>query len=100
LGFAAPCSALRCTVLGAVAAACLLSFAASVFRVGWSALVVLAIVAALALLVRVVEPSFAFYPLAGETVTPGDLGLDFERLTITSSDGERLQAWRLPVDAA
>jgi uncharacterized protein len=68
--------------------------------VGWSALVVLALVVALALLVRVVEPSFAFFPLAGETVTPRDLGLDFEPLTITCSDGERLQAWRLPVGAA
>ena len=69
-------------------------------RVGWSALIVVAIVVALALLVRVVEPWFAFFPLAGETFTPRDLGLDFEPLTITSSDGERLQAWRLPVDAA
>jgi uncharacterized protein len=68
--------------------------------VGWSALIVVAIVVALALLVRLVEPSFAFFPLAGQTVTPRDLGLDFEPLTITSSDGERLQAWRLPVDTA
>jgi fermentation-respiration switch protein FrsA (DUF1100 family) len=59
-----------------------------------SALVVIALVLALAILVRLIEPSFAFFPLVGETVTPLDLGIPYQPQTITTSDGERLRAWR------
>jgi len=52
-------------------------------------------VLALAVLVRLIEPSFAFFPLTGETVTPRDLGLSYQAETITTSDGERLRAWRI-----
>jgi len=63
-----------------------------------SALLVVGLVLALAILVRLIEPSFAFFPLAGESVTPRDLGVPYEPQTITTSDGERLRTWR--VDAA
>lgn len=49
----------------------------------------------LAALVRLFEPHFAFYPIAGETVTPRDRGVEYEPLTIDTSDGERLRAWSL-----
>jgi hypothetical protein len=60
-------------------------------------LIVLAV--ALAALVRVMEPDFAFFPTAGEDVTPRDFGVSFEALTIPTADGERLHAWHLPVDS-
>jgi uncharacterized protein len=71
----------------------------SLLRVGWSALVVIAVLLVLTLLVRLVEPSFAFFPLVGETVTPRDLGFPYEPLAISTTDGERLHAWRLTVEA-
>ena len=49
------------------------------------------------------EPSksrFAFFPSAGEHPTPDDLGLTFERATLSTSDGERLRGWLLPSSAA
>ena len=51
---------------------------------------------ALAWLVRQLEPRFAFFPFAGETVTPRQLGADFTTLTIDTADGERLRAWHIP----
>src|SRR5438552_18769342 len=59
----------------------------------WSALVVAAALLALAALVRLIEPSFAFFPVIGETVTPRDFGAAHQPQTITTSDGERLHAW-------
>jgi uncharacterized protein len=53
----------------------------------------LAAAALLLILVRFLEPRFAFFPLRGETTTPAAFGLPFEALTITTSDGERLRAW-------
>jgi fermentation-respiration switch protein FrsA (DUF1100 family) len=52
-----------------------------------------AALAALFLLVRLLEPRLAFFPLRGETTTPEDFGLAFQSLTIDTSDGERLRAW-------
>jgi hypothetical protein len=46
--------------------------------------------------VRVLEPRIAFFPVVGEDVTPGDLGVAFESVTIGSEDGERLCVWSLP----
>ena len=51
---------------------------------------------AIAALVRYVEPRFAFFPTAGESTTPVELGLAFESSTIATADGERLRAWTLP----
>ena len=45
-----------------------------------------------AVLVRLAEPRLAFFPWAGERETPGDFALDFEALTIPTSDGEQLHA--------
>jgi uncharacterized protein len=56
----------------------------------------IAVLAAIAILVRAVEARFAFFPSAGEHPTPDDVGLSFERATLTTSDGERLRAWLLP----
>ena len=61
-----------------------------------AALVLLASAAVLVALVRLLEPRLAFFPFPGETTTPRDLGLAYEPLTIETSDGERLRAWRIP----
>jgi fermentation-respiration switch protein FrsA (DUF1100 family) len=49
----------------------------------------------LAGLVRVLEPRLAFFPLAGETVTPREFGLPYEQETVDTRDGERLRAWSI-----
>jgi fermentation-respiration switch protein FrsA (DUF1100 family) len=54
------------------------------------------LVAGLMWLVRRIEPRFAFFPFAGEDVTPRQLGVDFTPVTIETADGERLRAWHLP----
>jgi uncharacterized protein len=68
-------------------------------RVIWSVISVVAVVVALAMLVRAIEPSFAFFPLAGETTTPAQFGVSYEAIAIHTSDSEQLHAWRLPADA-
>lgn len=54
---------------------------------------IVAAIAAVTLLVRRVEPQFAFFPSAGESLTPAQAGVAFEPLTIETSDHERLRAW-------
>jgi uncharacterized protein len=49
----------------------------------------------LLLLVRFMEPRIAFFPTRGETATPRDFGVEFQSLSIATSDGERLRAWAL-----
>ena len=61
-----------------------------------AALVLLASAAVLIVLVRLLEPRLAFFPFPGETMTPRDLGLAYEPLTIETNDGERLRAWLIP----
>jgi fermentation-respiration switch protein FrsA (DUF1100 family) len=72
-------------------------------RVMWTAvagvMLLLGLIGALILLVRVIEPQFAFFPSAGEDVTPRDFGERFDALTIPTADGERLHAWRLPAES-
>jgi fermentation-respiration switch protein FrsA (DUF1100 family) len=46
--------------------------------------------------VRQLEPRMAFFPFAGENVTPRQFGADFTALTLDTADGERLRAWHLP----
>lgn len=46
-------------------------------------------------LVRMVEPRFAFFPTRGETASPADFGVPFDRATIDTADGEQLAAWTL-----
>ena len=60
-----------------------------------TALVVLAVFAALVWLVRWLEPRLAFFPFTGETVTPRDAGIDYQPVTLSTDDGERLHAWHL-----
>jgi len=52
-------------------------------------------VLALFALVRWLEPRVAFFPFRGEDETPQHLGLAFDALTLATSDGERLRAWRI-----
>jgi pimeloyl-ACP methyl ester carboxylesterase len=62
------------------------------------AMIVLIVVAALVLGfgVRLLEPRMAFFPFAGEDVTPRRYGVAFEGFTLDTADGERLRAWHLP----
>ena len=57
-------------------------------------------IALLALLVRLAEPSLAFFPQPGEDLTPERLGVPFEAHEVRTADGERLRAWRLPREQA
>jgi fermentation-respiration switch protein FrsA (DUF1100 family) len=59
-------------------------------------LISLASIAALAALVRAVQPRMAFFPTCGESATPAELRIPFEATTIRTRDGERLHAWLLP----
>lgn len=56
-------------------------------------------VAALVLFVRWLEPRFAFFPSSGETETPRQFGVDYEPITISTSDGEQLRAWLMRAPA-
>jgi fermentation-respiration switch protein FrsA (DUF1100 family) len=61
-----------------------------------SLVVTIAVVAAaLALLVRWLEPRLAFFPFKGEDETPRDFGIPFEAVTLDTADGEKLRAWRM-----
>lgn len=61
-------------------------------------MVLLAIAATLILLtilVRWLEPRMAFFPAAGEDMTPHDFNVPHRPLTIETRDGERLHGWML-----
>ena len=60
-----------------------------------TALVVLVVLGLVVWLVRWLEPRLAFFPFAGETVTPRSSGVEYQPLTLTTDDGERLHAWHL-----
>ena len=60
-----------------------------------TALVVLAVFAAVVWLVRWLEPRLAFFPFTGETVTPRHAGIDYQPVSLSTNDGERLHAWHL-----
>ena len=60
--------------------------------------VALELIAALVMLtvaVRLLEPRLAFLPASGENVTPRDLGIEYQSLTVVTGDGERLRGWSL-----
>jgi fermentation-respiration switch protein FrsA (DUF1100 family) len=59
------------------------------------ALSVTAVLVALVVIVRWLEPRFAFFPRAGEDATPRDFGIEFEPVSISTRDGERLHGWWL-----
>jgi fermentation-respiration switch protein FrsA (DUF1100 family) len=56
---------------------------------------VTAIFVVLVAAVRWLEPRFAFFPSAGEDVTPRDFGVEFEPVSMSTRDGERLHGWWL-----
>jgi uncharacterized protein len=58
-----------------------------------------AVLVALLLFVRWVEPRMAFYPFPGEAETPRDVGVACEPITIDTADGERLRAWLMRAPA-
>lgn len=46
-------------------------------------------------LIGSLEPRLVFFPSKGEDATPGALGLRYQTVAPTTSDGERLVAWQL-----
>ena len=46
-------------------------------------------------LVPSLERRMVFFPFPGEDATPADAGVPYQRVTIDTSDGERLAAWQL-----
>ena len=50
--------------------------------------------------VRLVESRMAFFPATGESTTPRQLGLDYQSLSLSTRDGERLHGWSLAGPAA
>jgi fermentation-respiration switch protein FrsA (DUF1100 family) len=65
--------------------------------VGIKLVIVVAIaVLAIVILVRLLEPSLAFFPLRGEDETPATAGLPFEPVDLKTTDGETLRAWWMP----
>jgi pimeloyl-ACP methyl ester carboxylesterase len=58
-------------------------------------LAVVVVVALFALLIRWAEPGLAFFPVAGETVTPDQFNVQYDALDVDTADGERLRAWRI-----
>jgi hypothetical protein len=68
----------------------------SVKTVLLAALVAAAIVGGLKFLVSRFEPRAAFFPMRGEQLNPGDAGVPFERVVITTQDDETLSAWWIP----
>ena len=45
-------------------------------------------------LIGSIEPRLVFFPSKGEDATPSRLGLPYQAITLTTSDGERLAAWQ------
>jgi uncharacterized protein len=46
--------------------------------------------------VRAIESRFAFFPSAGETATPHDFGIPFERVSLSAAGGVTLRGWSMP----
>jgi pimeloyl-ACP methyl ester carboxylesterase len=64
-------------------------------RVAGVLLVLAVVVLVLRTFIGSMEPRFVFFPTKGEDVNPSRLGLPYESLTLTASDGERISAWQL-----
>jgi pimeloyl-ACP methyl ester carboxylesterase len=60
---------------------------------------VIAAAITLTLLARWLEPRMAFFPFTGEAETPREYGVPFDVVTIRTSDGEQLRAWRMHATA-
>jgi len=53
------------------------------------------LIIALAIVVRLVEARFAFFPSVGDTPPPAEPGIQITPWSVTTRDGERLQGWSL-----
>jgi fermentation-respiration switch protein FrsA (DUF1100 family) len=60
----------------------------------------LIVIVALVAIVRALESRFAFFPSAGEPVTPEAFGVPYEKASLTTSDGVSLRGWSLPHPSA
>ena len=58
-------------------------------------LLVLAFTAVFRSFVTALESRLVFFPAQGEDRTPAALGIRYQRVPLTTSDGERLNAWQL-----
>jgi uncharacterized protein len=58
-------------------------------------LVVLAAAVVLKVLVSSLESRLVFFPFKGEDANPAALGIPYQQVALTTSDGERLTAWQL-----
>jgi uncharacterized protein len=73
-----------------------MSFRVSLPRALVVVAIVLGVLFTMKWLVSRVEPRLTFFPFAGETETPADLGLDYRSLSVPTDDGETLAAWWMP----
>lgn len=54
---------------------------------------ILIVLAGVTVFARWVEPRLAFFPLPGEDVTPQHFGVDYQAVTLETSDGQHLRGW-------
>ena len=66
---------------------------APVIKVLFTALIVVAV---LAVAVRALESRLAFFPSVGESVTPEDFGVPYEKTSLAAADGVNLRGWSMP----
>lgn len=62
--------------------------------------IVAAALVALKILVLLAEPRLTFLPVADYPLTPADIGLPFEEVSLPTSDGVRLYGWFIPAARA
>jgi hypothetical protein len=67
--------------------------------VGRRAALVLVGILVIKLLVAALEPRLVFFPYRGEDTNPAAVGLRYEWVRLSTSDGEQLVAWQLEPDA-
>lgn len=54
----------------------------------------------LGIILYFMQPKFLYHPVREVPYTPGELGLDFEKVVFSSSDGLRLTGWYVPAQNA
>jgi uncharacterized protein len=59
------------------------------------AIVVVVLIVALAIIVRLLESRFAFFPSSGDTPLPAEPGIQITAWSVATRDGERLHGWAL-----
>jgi fermentation-respiration switch protein FrsA (DUF1100 family) len=58
------------------------------------------VLSAIGALLLIFETRLLFFPSRAHEITPGQVGLTFEDVTLTTEDGVRLHAWFLPVPSS